>query len=300
MTVQELYDSQLAEWEEFRKRVDDLERMELHEFKFGSFSVFAQYNPARECSTNAKLDAKSISQRKCFLCEENRPAIQKGILLNDAEGKPSGFSAFVNPFPILKGHLTIINERHQPQAILPHIQNFITFCKELPDFVVFYNGPACGASAPDHLHFQAVFKKQLPFEKDWKCATKRNLSETDGSTMEQWTNYGRNVIHIHGKNANAVESHFSQIYKQYQMFGNDDNTEPKMNLFGFFEDETYHLLVFPRKTHRPSQFYAEGEKQIMISPGAIDIAGIIVLPRKKDFDAMSKKIIEDVFAQVSL
>ncbi len=289
-----LYNEQLTEWNDFRERVLQLDHIELKKFNFGKFTIFTQFNPTREVSSNAKLDAKSVANRKCFLCEKNRPTIQRGVAIN------KDFTIFVNPFPILKGHLTIINNQHQPQAILPVISEFISFTKELPDFTLLYNGPASGASAPDHLHFQAVFKGQLPFESEKNKVDKKILSESKANgKMELWTNYGRTMIHIESESSELAQSYFEQVYKQYQML-NGDKEEPKMNLMGMYEGGIYHLFVFPRKRHRPECFFAEEDAFRMVSPGAIDMAGILVLPRRKDFDEIGKNEIESIYKEVTL
>ena len=286
-----LYDGQLKVWDDFRNRVSQLDTVELRKFDMGTYSIYAQYNPARAVSSGAKLDAKTIANRKCFLCECNRPAIQEGIQLDEK------FTLLVNPFPILKGHMTIPIKDHEEQQILPHIGSFITFCKELPSHTLLYNGPKCGASAPDHMHFQAVLKGQLPFEEELKTVEVRILSENKEGTMEEFLNYGRKCIHIKSTKATLTQSYFEQLYKQLQMLAGTDD-EPLMNLFGFYEGSEWHLFVFPRKKHRPTQFFEEGEKYKMISPGAIDVAGILVLPRRNDFDELTKDVIEDVFSQV--
>ena len=299
--AKKLYNEQLTEWNDFRERVLQLDQIELKKFNFGNHTIFTQFNPAREVSSNAKLDAKSIANRKCFLCEENRPTVQRGVAIS------KDFTVCVNPFPILKGHLTIISNKHQPQAILPVIADFISFTKELPDFTLLYNGPASGASAPDHLHFQAVFKGQLPFETEEDKVSKKMLSESkaNGKTvfengkMELWQNYGRTMIHIESESAKLAQSYFEQMYKQYQMLNGNDE-EPKLNLFGMYENGIYHLFVFPRKKHRPDCFFAEGDNYRMVSPGAIDIAGILVLPRRKDFDEIDRNEIESIYKEVTL
>lgn len=286
-----LYDDQLKVWDDFRERVAQLDSIELRKFDMGSYSIYAQYNPARAVSSGAKLDAKTIANRKCFLCESNRPTIQEGIKLDEQ------FTLLVNPFPILKGHMTIPIKEHKAQEILPYIGSFISFCKELPSHTLLYNGPQCGASAPDHLHFQAVQKGQLPFESELAIVKTRVLSECKEGKMEEFLNYGRKCIHIQSEKANLTQSYFEQLYKQLQMLSGTEE-EPKMNLFGFYEKGDWHLFVFPRKKHRPTQFFEEGEGYKMISPGAIDVAGILVLPRRKDFDELTKDVIEDVFKQV--
>lgn len=287
-----LYSEQLAEWDEFKQRVEQLDKVQLRSFKINEYTIYAQYNPARAVSSGAKLDPKSIAERKCFLCEGNRPSIQKGIELNN------GFTLLVNPFPILKGHMTIPHKEHKQQEILPVIADFISFCKELPTHTLLYNGPQCGASAPDHLHFQAVLRGQLPFEKEMETISKRTLSEMKECKMEEFVNYGRKCIHIKSDRAEVAQSYFEQIYKQLQMLAGSDS-EPKMNLFGFYENCDYHLFIFPRKTHRPKQFFEDGDAYRMISPGAIDIAGIFVLPRENDFNEINKDLILDVFSQVA-
>lgn len=292
INAEQLFHEQLTEWDEFRQRVEQLDTIKLRSFDMGDYTIYAQYNPARAISSGAKLDAKSIAARKCFLCQENRPSVQKQQDLNER------FILLVNPFPILKGHMTIPHKEHKVQEILPFIDDFISFCKTISTHTLLYNGPQCGASAPDHLHFQAVSKGQLPFESEMQSVSTRVLSECKENKMEEFVNYGRKCIHIQCEQPAMASSYFQQLYKQLQMREGSES-EPKMNLFGFYEKGDYHLLVFPRKKHRPSQYFEEGEAYKMISPGAIDIAGILVLPRKEDFDNLTKEEILDVFSQVS-
>lgn len=290
--IKDLYNSQLEVWQDFKNRVDQLKNIELRSFNFGPYIVKAQFNPARAVSSNAKLDKATIANRKCFLCEANRPEIQQGLAINDR------FTLLVNPFPILEEHFTIPLNEHKDQEIKPYIEDLLDFTKIMDQHVLLYNGPQCGASAPDHIHFQAVRKGQLPFEEEWKTINKRLLSEYKFGKMEELQNFGRRCIHIQAGTKNAAQSFFLQIYTQYQLIsGNQD--EPKMNLFSLYEDGEWHLFIFPRKTHRPTQFFAEGADYKMISPGAIDIAGVLVLPRREDFDSLDKATISDVFKQVS-
>lgn len=293
MNVKEFFKKQYEQWPEFRTRVDQLGNVETKEFRMGDYTVIAQHNPARAISTGAKVDPKSIAARKCFLCDENRPAEQMKLAITE------NFSLLVNPFPILKGHFTLPYNHHEPQEIDAHVDEFLQICQLMPDHIVFYNGPESGASAPDHLHFQAVERGQLPLEKELDKIHTREISEWNGDSMEELINFGRKCIHIESKKSEKAESFFKQIYKQYQMLSGDDAKEPRLNLFGYFEEETYHLFIFPRKAHRPTQYFAEGEENKMISPGAIDMAGVLVLPRKKDFEAIDETLIQDIYTQVS-
>lgn len=291
--VKELYDSQLNVWPDFRKRVEQLKEIELRTFDFGKYQIKTQFNPARAVSSNAKLDKASIANRKCFLCKENRPAVQKGVAINDR------FTLLVNPFPIMEEHFTIPLNQHSDQEIKPYIEDLLDFSHIMEQHVLLYNGPHCGASAPDHIHFQAVRKGQLPFENEWQNLDTKILSECKFGKTEEIQDFGRRCIHIEATDKVSAKSFFLQIYTQYQMReGMQD--EPKMNIFSLFEEKKWHLFIFPRKTHRPTQFYAEGTDYKMISPGAIDIAGILVLPRREDFDQLDKETIIDVFKQVSL
>lgn len=291
--VRKFYEEQLAEWPDFRNRVEQLGQVALKEFRLENSTVYTQFNPARAVSTGAKLDKDSIAARKCFLCAENRPDVQRGVALNDR------FTLLVNPFPILKEHFTIACNEHQPQAIKDNLGDMLDFARIMPDHILFYNGPRCGASAPDHLHFQAVAKGQLPLEKEWRKLEKRELSEWGGHKMEQLLGMGRRCMHIESARKEAVASLFNQTYTQYMMM-EGGSVEPRLNLFAFYEEERWHLFFFPRKEHRPKQYFAEDDTRRMVSPGAIDMAGVVVLPRESDFEAMDVAELKDIFSQVSL
>lgn len=293
MDVKAFYEEQLAVWPEFRERVEQLERVELREFRMDGYVVKTQFNPARVASTGAKLDKTSIANRKCFLCAENRPAVQGKLPMNER------FSLLVNPFPILKEHFTIACDEHRPQEIKPFMGDMLDFARMMPGHILFYNGPRCGASAPDHLHFQAIAKGQLPLENEWENCEKRELSEWKGHRLDQLLGLGRRCFHAESVRKDALCSLFNQVYTQYMMM-EGGNGEPRLNVFAMYEDDRWHLFIFPRKVHRPTQYFAEDESHRMISPGAIDMAGVIVLPRKEDFDKVDEKEIMDVYSQVSL
>lgn len=288
--IKQLYESQLAVWDDFRTRVAQLEDVEWKTFDFGTFKIKAQFNPARAVSSNAKLDKASIAKRKCFLCQENQPEIQEKLTLNER------FSLLINPFPILHEHFTLPLNSHKEQEIKPYIADFLDFTQRMPNHTLLYNGPQCGASAPDHIHFQAVKRGQIPFEKEYKQLGRKRILGDDQAHAEELLDFGRKCIVIESSSPKEVEQLFLQIYQQYQ----EGTEEPKWNIFSLYEDNAWHLFLFMRKTHRPTQFFAEGDDYMMISPGAIDIAGVFVLPRREDFDRINKEIIEDVLKQVSL
>ncbi len=140
---------QLASWPMAKANYDALDSVELKSFVLEKGTTYVQFNPERYRSTAAKIDAKSIAERPCFLCEQNRPAEQHRFSLNE------NFELLVNPFPIFRHHYTIPSYAHQPQRIQGNVQSMLELAKQLKPLVVFYNGPFCGASAPDHFHFQA-------------------------------------------------------------------------------------------------------------------------------------------------
>lgn len=291
LNIDNFIDEQLATWPDFAERVQQLNDMKKKEFNFSSFKIITQFNPARAVSSGAKVDKKSISARKCFLCSENRPECQKGIAIN------KDFTLLVNPFPILKGHLTIASNTHRDQKILSIFQDFLQIAKLIPTHLLFYNGPECGASAPDHAHFQAVTQGQMPFEDDVFTNTSKVIDEKNEYFIKSINDLGRTCIFIH-----AIDEHNAEVAfkKFYEKLDEKNGAEPKMNVFAQYKNNSFNIFIFPRKIHRPTQYFAEGNDFMMISPGAIDMGGILVLPRAIDFERVNSDTILDVYKQVSL
>lgn len=291
--IESFFQGQLTSWADFAERYGNLSKCEYRTIKINGNDVLLQHNPARAISTNAKVDKASIVNRKCFLCTENRPAEQSGMSIAE------NFTLLVNPYPILDRHFTIVCNEHKPQSIKDCFSEMLDIAKIMQNYMVFYNGPQCGASAPDHLHLQAVRKGQLPLEEQWKSIEKVVLSEWKSNKMEQLKGYGRCCFHIESEQKSAIISLFNQISTQYQMMSGIKD-ESKLNMFAMCEGEVWHVFVFFRKEHRPKQYYAEDDTHRLVSPGAIDMAGIIVLPRKEDFDNITFKEVEDIYRQVSM
>lgn len=255
---------QLEVWPEAAARFDALGNVLTKQFDINGFSVTVMHNPARILSTAAKVDKASIAARRCFLCDENRPPQQSHIDWN-------GYRVLVNPYPILPCHLTITAGVHRPQSIYGAIGDMVQLSGMLPDFAIFYNGPACGASAPDHFHFQAVKKNNLPMF---------------GATALPFGS-----IKITGDKATQqyVDAVLSKLPKS------DGETEPKVNIFCTVENGTPEITVIPRRRHRPD-FY--GEDGMLISPASIDLAGVIVAPRRQDYESIDAATIENIYSQL--
>lgn len=271
--IDRLFVEQQEEWEQLKNSLRQLESVQNKSFGWGNeIVVKVQFNPDRIVSVGAKVDKTNIEQRPCFLCEENRPKEQRGIAYQEK------YTILVNPFPILKKHLTIPIQSHVPQRIRRKIGDMMDLAQQLPDYIVFYNGPKCGASAPDHFHFQAGLKQPVLMAGD---------------------NELRSCLVIESKSKEEIEERFEDVYLYLKNLQPDED-EPMMNLIAFTSGGKYVLHVFPRKSHRPRQYFETGKRQLLISPGALDMAGLMITARTVDFDKIRKEDIEDIYSQVSM
>ena len=287
----DFFHNQLNQWQDVAKRFEELKGVQTREVG----SALAQFNPARLVSTGAKIDKATLAKRPCFLCEKNRPGEQ--IVLPFGEG----FDILVNPFPILPVHFTIPSRHHQLQAIAENYVQIHRLLRAYPQLMVFYNGPKCGASAPDHLHFQAGTSGILPLQRDWQ-----RLYETSLPLLKLNDAEGIYEIKDYVCPALAIVSHtekhdvelFSRLYEALPL--KEDETEPMMNIVAWRNGDTFISVVFPREKHRPDCYSAEGEAQCLVSPGSLDMAGLMILPRQRDFEGMTSERAKAVLREVSL
>lgn len=290
--VKSLFHHELANWPLARTNYEGLKTVQTKVFSFGDYDVKVQFNPARIVSSGAKVDAKTIAERKCFLCPENRPAEQTSVSFGDYE-------ILVNPFPIFPEHFTIPHKKHQPQQILPYFTDMLDLAKVLDDYLVFYNGPKCGASAPDHLHFQAGTKDFLPLVYDYKRMKNKEvdlLVTTEKHQLFQMKNYLRTVFCIESNDRESAKDAFEKLYHHFQGEGDD---EPLMNIVCFYENHQWYVFVLPRKAFRPWQYTAEADKQLLVSPATVEMCGVFITPVEAHFNKISKEDIESIFDQVS-
>ena len=287
----DFFHNQLNQWKDVAKRFEELKGVQTREVG----SALAQFNPARLVSTGAKIDKATLAKRPCFLCEKNRPVEQ--IVLPFGEG----FDILVNPFPILPVHFTIPSRHHQLQAIAENYVQIHRLLRAYPQLMVFYNGPKCGASAPDHLHFQAGTSGILPLQRDWQ-----RLYETSLPLLKLNDAEGIYEIKDYVCPALAIVSHtekhdvelFSRLYEALPL--KEDETEPMMNIVAWRNGDAFISVVFPREKHRPDCYSAEGEAQCLVSPGSLDMAGLMILPRQSDFERMTSERAKAVLREVSL
>ena len=280
-SISRFFNRQLEKWEDARHRFRDLKHVETRQL---SDQVKLQWNPARIVSTGAKIDKKTLGERPCFLCDKNRPKVQMAKQIDDK------FQLLVNPFPILPVHFTIPARKHQPQAILHNYGEMHRFLSLHSELMVFYNGPKCGASAPDHLHFQAGTSGILPLQTNWQRLS-RNLTDIISLNDEEKIAVVRDFVVpafvIISKSEDSDEALFRRLYQSMPVRG--DETEPMMNIIAWRKGEEYISVVIPREKHRPEVYFAEGDSQVMASPGALDMSGLIITPREEDFRKLTNE-----------
>jgi hypothetical protein len=271
MDIDAFFEQQLAAWPLARNNFVALHDVLTRDISVDGALYRVQFNPARIVSSRAKVDAASISARPCFLCEHNRPAEQEAL--------PYGsFSILVNPYPIFPRHLTIAATRHTPQRIADHLHTMLELARELPQYTLFYNGARCGASAPDHLHFQAGRRGYMPIE-----------------THREGYPYARFIT---ATTAGEAERLFADLYRSLPLAAGDD--EPMLNLLCWYADRQWTLCLFPRRKHRPDCYYAEGKARLLSSPAAVDLGGLLILPREGDYRKITADDIRQIIKEVTI
>ncbi len=275
--------------------VKALDAVQFRDVDCGDFSVRLQYNPQRIVSSGAKVDAASIKARKCFLCQENLPPEQLGILYQEK------FLILCNPMPIFREHFTISHINHIPQSIEENVLPLLNLAKDFSSsHTIFYNGPKCGASAPDHMHFQASPSGIIPVERDAHEKNRRiHRKKIGGVDFYSLEGYGREVIMLESSIKQDMEFSFLRLVGAMRKIENTTE-EPLLNVLCNYSENSWRMIVFPRSKHRPDMYFQEGDKQVLISPAAVDIGGLIVTPKEKDFQSVDSIIIKKIFTEVSV
>jgi len=292
--VSDLFEGQFREWKLARDNYKQLDEVMVRSVAFPGFDISVQFNPGRITSSAAKVDARSIEARPCFLCENNRPREQRGLSFGD------DWVILINPFPIFRRHLTVVSKYHTPQRIAGNLGIMLTLAQELPDYVIFYNGPQCGASAPDHLHFQAGNRGFLPIERDAENPGLCRLAVEDENTgLWLWRGYGRGILTLRGVSPEAMESVFARFFNRFALI-QPEGPEPMLNILAYCEEGRWTLHIIPRRVHRPRCYFAEGDKRILLSPASVDLGGVFITPRGEDFRRLSAGDIRSILDEVCL
>lgn len=290
--VQLLLEEQLITWDTAQSNYEALARVKVKTFVLNGNTYNVQFNPARITSSVAKVDPKSIQERKCFLCLANLPLEQKGVpFMND-------YMILVNPFPIFPKHLTIPDLNHTDQRIQDRGSDLLDLAQTLEDFIIFYNGPKCGASAPDHFHFQAGNKGFLPIEKEWKIRKAGKIIESGKAILWYLDDAPRTSLVIESEDKSDALNTFQLVYSSMEI--KEGDCEPMMNILAWYEDGEYIICIFPREKHRPNCYFAEGDDNLLISPASVDLGGVFITPQEKDFDKITVEDINCILAEICL
>lgn len=305
-TINNLLTEQLASWETARNNYAALSGVQVKELNVCGIPYKVQFNPARIVSSGAKVDAKSIKERKCFLCPANLPTEQKGIPF---EGH---YNILVNPFPIFPRHLTIPETAHVDQRIAPRFGDMLDLAQQLTDYTIFYNGPKCGASAPDHAHFQAGSKGFMPIEHDWRNQIADKVADYGPATLWHLNDAPRTALIIESPDRKTALKLFDAVYRSLDV--KPGETEPMMNVLALYEpssqatppyeggagEEAWIVFIFPRARHRPACYTAEGDANLLSSPASVDLGGVFITPVEKDFQKITAEDIAQILSEVCL
>ncbi|MDR2018753.1 MAG: DUF4922 domain-containing protein [Syntrophobacterales bacterium] len=290
-----LLSEQKEAWADCREGHESLDDVKVRTLLCAGFSVRIQHNRGRMRSTTAAVEEKVISERPCFLCVSNLAPSQKGVLYRN------GYLILCNPMPVFHPHFTVCNLDHRPQAVEDNIQTLLQLAGDFGgSWTVLYNGPRCGASAPDHLHFQVIASGQMPVEDEIEEAGRlMPAAKRDGSRLFRVGNMGREALLIEGDSPLTVSRVFRDLARALRKVLHSYD-EPMMSVAGFLRGRLWRLLVFPRAKHRPEAFFMEGDARLVVSPAVIEMGGVIVAPREKDFDRLNQSHVEGIYGEVSL
>lgn len=290
-----LLQQQKGAWEMLRTGYETLQSVRTKVHDFGEFQIKVQFNAGRLISTSAKVDAASIKERKCFLCTDNLPPAQRGIPCD------GDYLVLCNPFPIFPEHFTISSLHHTPQLIRDSFRSLVQLTRELgARYTVLYNGPRCGASAPDHLHFQAGNRAFVPIDGEYEALRKAHstrLFESDSFRAYGIEQCLRRFITFESNDADLLQRAFGALYEAFQE-GGPSGEEPMLNILAFYTDGDWRIHFFLRAKHRPSFYFKEGEEKLMISPAAVELGGICTTPREQDFDKVTREHLVEMYNEI--
>ena len=306
---QKFIESQINDWDLAHQNHEALKEVQTKVLDVEGITFNVQFNPARMVSTGAKLDKESIRKRPCFLCRKNQPKEQEAVEIGE------DYNLCVNPYPILPKHVTLPYQEHIAQRIGDNfILDIDNLLNEMPeDYAIFYNGPCCGASAPDHMHFQGALKKDIPLIAQYQKLREGSQILRYDSTLEEKKDFG--IFCYYEESFRYIDKYTCPLFAfesnkpsfdldlrwEIKHFAKAKNEiEPKFNIFAWRENGRLIVLLIPRSKHRPDCFFAEGDDQLLVSPGALDMAGILVTARPEDFEKMNAEKAAEIIREVGL
>ena len=290
---------QLSVWPLASANFRELKGLKTRSMEVGGLSCRIQYNPIRVISSTADTSPAAIAARKCFLCKENRPPEQFHLKFEGRKGRL--YNIQVNPYPIFPKHLVIVRDEHIPQAIWHHFPDMLDFTTRYPDYLVFYNGPGSGASAPDHLHFQTIPRHHLPLEEAVDAFLDdpgRPLATVKDASLYRYGAFLNGVFALKATTTKSLAKLFYRLLDCTDRL--PDEIEPKFNLYTYRKNEEYRTFVVMRSRKRSHHFYSEGEDHLTVSPGAADMAGVFVAPFREDFDKATPEMVAEMLREVTI
>lgn len=290
--IHQLIEEQMQHWAQLHRSYEALQQVQIKELTIEGYHYRIQFNPARIVSSGACVDEQSIRKRPCFLCAGHRPTTQKAIPFG------TNYELLVNPFPIFPIHLTIPEVCHVEQQINGRFGDMLQLAQALTDFTIFYNGPRCGASAPDHMHFQAGSRHFMPIENDWQTQKTYLVTRKGEASLWRLNDSSRSVWVLDSTRRADAEALFQLIYQALPV--QKTETEPKMNLLAYYEKGHWTCFIFPRSKHRPACYAAEGENHLLCSPASVDLGGVFILPIASDFQKITTEQLATILQEVCL
>src|SRR5574344_705805 len=297
--IQKFIKDQLSVWPLAASNFRALKSLETKEMDVCGLRCKVQYNPERVISSTADTSADTIAARKCFLCEANRPHEQFHIKFEGRKGRM--YNVQINPYPIFSSHLVIVRDEHIPQEIWHHFPDMLDFAAKYPDFIVFYNGPSSGASAPDHLHFQAAPRHNMPLEEAVDAfldSPGKPLATVKDACLYKYSGYVNGVFALKATTSKSLAKLFYRLLDCTDR--KEGEVEPKFNLYAYFKDGEYRTIVILRSASRPSQYYSDGPDHLTISPGAADMAGVFIVPFREDYEKVTGAQLARILSEVTV
>jgi len=296
----QLFLRQSTTWSLAKKNYKALSEVVSKDLIINHIRIRLQFNPGRITSSSANVSNEAIQKRLCFLCVKNRPSEQESLTFIAKDSAHSEFQILINPFPVFPQHFTIASTEHQPQAIHGNFKSFLQLAKSMEDCVIFYNGPRCGASAPDHLHFQAGSKGLMPIEVDYDQWKKTLIWRGQDTSISKMEGLLRNGWVMEGQEPTELTNTFDQLLDLLKSMNPESTEEPMLNLLCWYQNGNWICLIFPRKAHRPKCYFKNDDTRLLISPASVEMGGLMIAARLEDFNKIEEKDIREIYSDVSV
>lgn len=291
---------QLSTWPLAEANFKALESVHVREVEVNGLTVRLQFNPSRMISSAAKLNKEDIARRKCFLCEQNRPPVQKNIPITTTQGHE--YHILVNPYPIFPDHLVVAKTSHKDQGIAGRFGDMLALAREFEGCTLFYNGPKCGASAPDHHHFQVVPRGLMPLEVSVDASLDAHSGlkglVADNASLQHYNNFSTGIFVISSKTAEAAEQLFDRLIACAEIPEGD--IEPRMNLYAWWTGEEYRTVIYLRKCHRSRHYFSDGPDHLTMSPGCADMAGVFIVPVEEEYHKITPELLSEMIEEITI